>query len=122
LCTPLLVLVLLFVVALGRLADARLVVADAAHQAARAASLARTTSQARGDAERSVRAALRHGGSSCRQPEVALDTRGLGPGSTVEATLTCTATLADLAGLGMPGRVAVQETAYSPVDVHRSSP
>ncbi|MDG4864414.1 TadE/TadG family type IV pilus assembly protein, partial [Streptomyces sp. T-3] len=58
LLTPLLVLILLIVVGLGRLADARLRVNDAAHQAARSASLARTDAAAQTGARASATAAL----------------------------------------------------------------
>ncbi|MGO4748315.1 TadE/TadG family type IV pilus assembly protein [Streptomyces sp. 2MCAF27] len=122
LVTPLLMLVLLTVVALGRLADARLVVADAAHQAARAASLARTEAQARAAARRSTDAALGQAGAACSHPKVALTTNGLRPGGVVTAKVTCTVELRDLTHAGMPGRITLHATAFSPVDVHRSAP
>lgn len=120
LVTPLLMLVLLTVVALGRLADARLVVADVAHQAARAASLARTETQARAAARRSTHAALDQAGAACTRPKVALNTNGLRPGGVVTAKITCTVELRDLTHAGMPGRITLHGTAFSPVDVHRS--
>lgn len=122
LVTPLLLLVLMTVVALGRLADARLVVADTAHQAARAASLARTEADARTGARRTARAALHHAAAGCSNPTVALITGRLQPGGTVTAKVTCTVALRDLARIGMPGRVTLSGTASSPVDVHRSAP
>ncbi|MER8160228.1 TadE/TadG family type IV pilus assembly protein [Streptomyces sp. NPDC094472] len=122
LLTPLLVLILMTVVALGRLADARLVVADAAHQAARAASIARTETEARTSARSTVRAALHHAGAACSGPAVALTTSGLKPGAAATVKVTCTVALGDLTHIGMPGRVTLQDTAYSPVDVHRSAP
>lgn len=122
LVTPLLVLVLLFVVALGRLSDARLLVADAAHQAARAASLARTETQARTDAQHAAQAALHAAHSACTHPQVTVDTGGLTPGASTSATVTCTADLEQLTRIGMPGSVTVADTAHSPVDRHRSAP
>ncbi|MBL1102902.1 TadE/TadG family type IV pilus assembly protein [Streptomyces coffeae] len=121
LVTPLLLLVLMTVVALGRLTDARLVVADTAHQAARAASLARTQGQALTTARRTARASLDHAGTACSQPQVTLTTSGLQPGSTVTAHICCTVTLTDLTRIRMPGRITVHQTAHSPVDVHRST-
>lgn len=121
LVTPLLILVLLTVVALGRLADARLVVADAAHQAARAASLARTDSHARNDAQQAAGTALKEARSACTAPRVTVDTGGLEPGSSTSATVTCTADLSDLTHLALPGSVQVTGTAHSPVDRYRSS-
>ncbi|MFE0178030.1 TadE/TadG family type IV pilus assembly protein [Streptomyces sp. NPDC059002] len=122
LVTPLLVLVLLVVVAFGRLADARLVVADAAHQAARAASLARTEKAARAQAEQAVDAALREAGASCARPQVRLATGGLAPGATVTARVSCTADLGSLTRTGLPGHMALTDTAFSVVDTYRSSP
>ncbi|KPI17628.1 TadE family protein [Actinobacteria bacterium OK074] len=122
LVTPLLMLILLVVVGLGRLSDARIKVADAAHQAARAASLARTEAQARADAQTAARDALRSAHSACTHPQVAVATGGLMPGGSVSARVTCTADLADLAVTGMPGRIVVADTAHSGVDHYRSMP
>ncbi len=122
LITPLLVLVLLVVVAFGLLADARLVVADAAHQAARAASLARSEKDARTQARQAASAALREAGASCAHPSVRLTTGGLTPGATVTARVSCTADLGHLTGTGMPGHLPLAGTAFSVVDSFRSSP
>ncbi|WJY53540.1 TadE/TadG family type IV pilus assembly protein [Streptomyces chengbuensis] len=122
LATPLVVLVLLTVVALGRLTDARLIVADAAHQAARAASLARTDTDAQADAQHIANTTLTDAHSTCTHPYVTIDTDGLTPGSSTAATVTCTADLGDLTHLGMPGTVTITGTAHSPVDRFRSSP
>ncbi|MFJ9174932.1 TadE/TadG family type IV pilus assembly protein [Streptomyces sp. NPDC102360] len=121
LLTPLLVLVMLVVVAFGLLADARLVVNDAAHQAARAASLARTEGAARSDAQKAARAALHAAGASCAHPQVRVRTGHLQPGATVTAHVTCTADLGHLSGTGLPGHVPVDGTAYSVIDTYRSA-
>ncbi|MGW2055894.1 TadE/TadG family type IV pilus assembly protein [Streptomyces sp. NPDC001840] len=121
LVTPLLVLVLLVVVAFGLLVDARLVVADAAHQAARAASLARTHKDARAQAERVAKEALGEAGASCTAPSVRLTTGGLNPGATVTARVSCTADLGDLTSTGLPGHVPLVGTAFSVVDTFRST-
>ena len=118
--TPLLVLLLLFVVALGRLADARLLVTDAAHQAARAASLARTEGDARVEAQHAAAEALKEGGAACTRPSVHLVTGGLAPGSTVSVRVDCTAELGDLTHTTLPGHVEMTGRAYSVVDSYRS--
>lgn len=122
LATPLLVLLLLVVVAFGLLADARLVVADAAHQAARAASLARTEKDARAQAQRAASTALREAGAACTRPSVRLATGGLAPGATVSARVSCTADLAGLTHTGLPGHIQLTDTAFSVVDTFRSTP
>ncbi|MEV0966472.1 TadE/TadG family type IV pilus assembly protein [Streptomyces sp. NPDC049910] len=122
LATPLLVLAFLVVVALGRLADTRLVVADAAHQAARAASLARSEKDAHVQARRAASQALRAAGGSCTHLTVRLTTGGLAPGVSVTARVSCTADLGDLTLTRMPGRLLLNNTASSVVDTFRSSP
>ncbi|MBA4867284.1 pilus assembly protein [Streptomyces sp. PSKA54] len=122
LVTPLLVLVLLVVVAFGRLVDARLVVADAAHQAARAASLARTEREARPQAERAASAALDVAGASGTRPRVRLTTAGLTPGGTVTARVSCIADLGALTSTGLPGHVSLSDSAFSVIDAFRSAP
>ncbi|TXC95284.1 TadE/TadG family type IV pilus assembly protein [Streptomyces sp. ISID311] len=122
LVTPLLMVVLLVVVALGRLADARLVVDDAAHQAARAVSLARNERAARIQAGRTAATALKEAGATCRGPSVTVTTGGLTPGANVSARVSCAADLGDLTHTGMPGRVRLVGTAVSAVDSFRGTP
>lgn len=119
LLTPLLILMLLFVVFCGRLSDSRLRLEDAAHQAARAASLARTTTAALIDAQSTARSALAGAGVTCRAVDVTVDTAGLRPGSTVTVTVTCVVGLADMTLLGVPGATTLSASFSSPVDVFR---
>jgi Flp pilus assembly protein TadG len=113
--TPLLILLALVAVAFGRLAGARLDVDEAAHQAARAASLARTAEQARGDALRAARSSLAGAGASCTSPRVVPALGGLVPGGTVRVTVTCRADL-DVPGMRS---MDVTSTAASVVDLYR---
>jgi Flp pilus assembly protein TadG len=103
LLTPVLVIVLLFVVAAGRLVSARQQVDSAARQAARAASIARSAAAAAEAATSTARAALSAGRISCRSFEVAADVRAFRPGGHVTVEVTCSVALADLALLGLPG-------------------
>ncbi|MFZ3555835.1 TadE/TadG family type IV pilus assembly protein [Streptomyces sp. BH055] len=122
LVTPLLVTVLLVVVGLGRLADVRLTVVDAAHQAARAASLARTDAQARTEAQSATQGALGSAESPCSRPSVTLAAAGLTPGASTSATVVCTVSMGDLVLAGFPGSVTVRASADSPIDVYRGLP
>ncbi|WP_329462057.1 TadE/TadG family type IV pilus assembly protein [Streptomyces sp. NBC_01431] len=115
LVTPLLILLALVAVAFGKLAGARLDADEAAHQAARAASLARTPGQARTDAEAAAQRSLAEAGSSCTSPRVAPNLGGFDPGGTVRVTVTCRATL-DVPGLH---GVDVTASAASVVDFYR---
>jgi len=79
LLTPLLILFLLFVVALGRLAGARIEVDGAAAQAARAASIGRSPAGAVAAAEQTATAALASQHVTCAQLTVTTDTAAFAP-------------------------------------------
>jgi Flp pilus assembly protein TadG len=122
LLTPLLVVLLLFVVLCGRLASAKLDLDAAAHAAARAASIARTVPAATTDARRTALDTLAARQVTCTEPTVTVDTAGLRPGGVVTVTVACVVPLRELALLAVPGSRAVSGTATSPVDVFRGGP
>ncbi|MHB8244364.1 MAG: TadE/TadG family type IV pilus assembly protein [Acidimicrobiales bacterium] len=122
LLTPLLILMLLFVVALGRLAGARINVDGAAAQAARAASIATTPGGATAAAQQSAAAALGSDHVTCATLQVATDTARFAPGGSVTVTVTCAVALSDLTGLALPVTEQVSSTAASVVDTYRSVP
>jgi Flp pilus assembly protein TadG len=115
LVAPALLLLLLCAVALGRLANARLDVASAAQQAARAASLLRLPGQAQQVAGQTARAALLETGRACQSLDVTTDTSRFAAGGDVEVTVACTTQLSDL-GLPLPGTHVSRSTASVPVD------
>lgn len=117
--TPLLVLVLMFVVACGRLVSIQLATDAAAHAAARVATLATTALTA--DAEKAAATTLADR-ASCSRIHTRLDTSNDAPGGTVTATVTCDVSLADLTLLGIAGAWRVTATATAPVDTYRSRP
>lgn len=115
-----LMLMFWFLVYCGRESDTRLRVEDAAHQAARAASLDRTASGAVADARTTAAAALSDAGVTCQS--FAVTTSGsLAPGTTVAVTVTCTVGLQDLALLHVPGSTTLSARFAAPVDVYRST-
>lgn len=118
LVTPLLVLLLMIAVALGRMASARLRVDDAAHQAARAASLTRTAAQAQRQARAAAFASLGASGASCAHVTVTADVGTFTPGGVVRVSVACSA---DLGVSGLPAHVTVTRTAVSVVDLHRGA-
>jgi Flp pilus assembly protein TadG len=121
LLTPLLIILLLFVVLCGRLVDTRLRLDDAAHQAARSASLARSPSQADADARSTADAALSSAGVTCESLAVSTDTQGLRPGATITVTVSCSVGLSDLTLLDIPGSKTIESTFSSIVDVYRGT-
>lgn len=122
LLTPLLVLLALVVMALGRITDARVRVEDAAHQAARAASLTYDGRQTEQAATEAAASALSTDGPGCHTRTVRLRHSALRPDSTVTATVTCRTQLRDLLGARLPGAVDITASSTSPVDRYRSSP
>ncbi len=120
LLTPLLILMLLFVVALGRLAGARLDVDGAAAQAARAASIARDPSTATAMAQQTATAALGSDGVTCGHLTVSTDTAQFDPGGSVAVTVTCNVGLSDLSGLRLPASESISSTATSVIDTYRA--
>ena len=120
LLTPLLILLLLFVVALGRLAGARLDVNGAAAQAARAASIARDPSTAIAMAQQTATSALGSDGVTCGNLTVSTNTSQFEPGGQVAVTVTCTVALSDLAGLRLPAAETVSSTSTSVIDTYRA--
>ena len=116
LLTPLLIVLLLFVVALGRLAGARINVDGAAAQAARAASIATTPGGAAAAAQQTAEAALGSDHVTCATLQVATDTARFAPGGSVTVTVTCAVALSDLSGLRLPVTEQVSSTAASVVD------
>jgi Flp pilus assembly protein TadG len=121
LLTPLLILLLLFVVSLGRLAGARLDVDGAAAQAARAASLARDPATATAIAQQTAAAALGSDDVTCAQLSVNTDTGQFMPGGSVAVTVTCSVSLSDLSGLRLPASQSISSRFVATIDQYRSA-
>lgn len=119
LLVPMLVLILLLVVALGRFASARGLVDEAAHQAARAASLTRSAPAAEQAAYQAAHAALDGAGVTCTSLAVTVDTGGFAPGGRVRVAVSCTVSLAEMSALGLPGHRTLEGKASSILDEYR---
>ena len=120
LLTPVLIIVLLFVVALGRIGSSRAEVDAAARDAARDAANARSVAGAVMNSEAAARGDLEDAGVTCRSVAVALDTRDFRPGGTVTATVSCNVALQDLIGLGIPSSRTITGRYTEPIDVYRA--
>ncbi|MBK3564473.1 pilus assembly protein TadE [Streptomyces sp. MBT62] len=118
--TPVLILMFWFLVYCGRLSDTRLQIEDAAHQAARAATLDRSPPVAAADARATAASALSDAGITCQGLSVTTDGT-LQAGSTVKVAISCTVGLHDLALLQVPGTTTLTAEFASPVDVYRSN-
>jgi Flp pilus assembly protein TadG len=124
---PVALILLLFLgllIAGGRLTVTRMAVNDAARDAARQASIARTPGEAQAAALQSASAALRADGLDCT-PAVSVNTSGfavpVGEPAQVSATVTCDVRLSDLTAVpGMPGSRSLTATFTSPLDPYRA--
>ncbi|MEU8632717.1 TadE/TadG family type IV pilus assembly protein [Amycolatopsis sp. NPDC048633] len=122
LIAPVLVMLLVFVaVVVHRGVDARLRLDDAAHQAARAASLQRTPAAAGTAAEATATSALSHAGLVCRDASVTTSTSA-SPGSAVVVSVRCTVGFGQALILGVPGSRTLSATASEVIDTYRSQP
>ena len=119
---PVLVAVLVFAgLLIGRGVDARLRIDDAASQAARAASIARTPSAATAAATQTVDQALTGVGAECPSPATIVDTSQFRPGGVVTVTVRCHLDLSQAALLGVPVSKTISATASSPIDTFRAT-
>lgn len=121
LVAPFLVVLLVFVgVVVHRGVDARIRVDDAAHQAARAASIERSPLAASTAAQRTATSALASAGAVCAALTVSTTTTGAGPGDAVVVTVSCEVDFGDAVLLGMPGSSVLTATSVEPIDRWRS--
>lgn len=116
---PLIIVLLLVVVAFGRVTHGRAMVDQAAAAAARSASLASSPGQAAAVAERDARQTLTGAGLACTAARVSLDTSGFQPGGQITADVTCTVDLSSLAMAGVPGRLTLTATSTAPLESYR---
>lgn len=116
---PLVIVMLLLVVAFGRVTHGRATVDQAAAAAARAASLASTPGEAVAAANREAAATLSGAGLSCTGARVSVDASAFGPGGQVTADVTCTVDLAALVLAGVPGRLTMTSSSTSPMETYR---
>jgi Flp pilus assembly protein TadG len=119
---PFLVMLLVFVgVVIHRGVDARIRIDDAAHQAARAASIERTPAAAIAAAQSTAAGALSQASVTCASLSVSTATGGLRPGGTVSVTVSCTVDFGDALILGVPDGKTLSATSIEQVDLWRSA-
>lgn len=117
LATPLLILFLLVVVALGQVVTTDIALDGATAAAARAASIATTPTGASDAAQQSVTSAS---GLGCASLHVTTDTSDFVAGGSVDVTLTCSIDLSAFGGLHLPATETLSASSSEPLDVYRS--
>ncbi|MFE9121428.1 TadE/TadG family type IV pilus assembly protein [Streptomyces sp. NPDC007172] len=120
---PVLILVLLLVVAFGRIGSADNAVDSAARNAARAASLERSGGSARTAGQQVARSVLSKQGLQCTSTAVSVSVGGfsapLGEPASTTATVTCTVRLSDIGLPGLPGSKTLTSSFTSSIDSYR---
>ena len=119
LLVPVLLVVVAFIVGAATLGRVRADLDDAAWEAARAASLARSGTDADAAARQAVERRLAGERWSCGSQLVNVDTANLEPGGTVEVEVSCDVRLAD-AGLFLPGATHLRSAAAEPLERYRA--
>ena len=116
---PIVIVLLLLVVGLGRYAHGKQLVEQAAAGAARAASLTTSADQASGAATLAAASSLADAGLSCTGMNTSVDTGSFRPGGVVTVTITCTADLSDAVISGLPGSSTFSSTGRAPLETYR---
>jgi Flp pilus assembly protein TadG len=120
---PAFVLFVVLIIVAGRVEIARQAVSAAAYDAARAASISRSKSEAIEAGRAAGTASLHEQGLRCPSPHVTVNAPAfdapLGAMSQVTATVRCEVNLSDLTLPGIPGSRTITATAGSPVDPYR---
>ena len=116
---PIVIVLLLLVIGLGRYAHGKQLVEQAAAAAARAASLTSTAAQASTQAQRAAAGSLGDAGVSCTGLTTTVDTGSFRLGGMVTVTITCTADLSDIALSGLPGTASFSATGRAVLEAHR---
>lgn len=120
---PALLLIIGLLAAGGRVAMAQGSVEQAAYEAARAASIARTPAQANSDGYAAATRSLNQQGLECTSTTVTVSTGAFfvpaGQHAEVSATVVCPIRFSDLVLPGLPSTTVARATAVSPLDTYR---
>ncbi|MEU4111065.1 TadE/TadG family type IV pilus assembly protein [Streptomyces sp. NPDC027717] len=120
---PVLILVLLLVIAFGRIGSAGNAVDTAARNAARAASLERTGGAASSAGSQMARSVLGQQGLQCTSTSISVSTGGfsaqIGEPASTTATVTCVVRLSDIGLPGLPGSKTLTSSFTSSIDSYR---
>lgn len=119
LLTPALFIVILTIVAFGRVSASRQQVVDAASAGTEAASVSRDAASAASAAETDARDAIAGHAHTCERSWVSVDTSHFLPAGFVTVTVSCQVALSDLSLPGVPGSRIISASSTSPIDRYR---
>lgn len=121
LVAPVILVIFLFVIGLGRMAHARQQLESVAADSARAASLERNTSQSASAAMAAAQRSLGEAGVSCTDLAVNVDLSSYQPGGRVTVTVSCKTRLSDVGMAGFPGSKTFTAKSTVPIETYRST-
>jgi TadE-like protein len=116
---PLLVVLAVAALVLGRLVLYQEQVADAARSAVEAAALWPTAAQADEAALLAASYDLVHDGARCAASSVRVDTTHLQPGGHIGATVRCVVLVGSSLLPGVPGAMTITASASAPIETYR---
>ena len=117
---PVLMLVIVLMIAIGRIDSAQGDVQSAARAAAQAAVVQDNATDAQTQALAAVTSTLANTGLTCPAPQVSTDTSDFTAGGSVSVTVTCVTSLADVSVPGVPGTKTLSATSQAPIDPFRA--
>lgn len=115
---PVFLMLLAFVVFVGRIGSLSQVVTSAARDGSRVASLRGSSAAAEADAQEAVAATMVDRGISCQDLRVDVDSSSAQPGGSATVTVTCVVSLSGLSGFPLPGDKSVSARSVQVIDRH----
>jgi len=117
---PVLLIVIVLMIALGRVDSAQGDVESAARAGVQAAVVQADPSDAEAQATTAAQASLAGAGLTCTAPQITVDTSNFVAGGWVSVTVTCVTSLADVSVPGMPGEKTLRATCTAHIDPLRA--
>lgn len=117
---PVLLLVVVLMISLGRIDSAEGDVESAARAGVQAAVVQDNPDDAQAQAVAAVASTLGTAGLTCPSPQVSTNTSNFTPGGSVSVTVTCVTSLADVSVPGVPGTKTLSATSFAPIDPYRT--
>ena len=117
---PVLLIVIVLMIALGRVDSAQGDVESAARAGVQAAVVQADPSDAESQATTAAQASLNGAGLTCTAPQISVDTSNFVAGGWVSVTVTCLTSLADVSVPGVPGAKTLSATSTAHIDPFRA--
>ncbi len=117
---PILLIVVVLMVALGRVDSAQGDVESAARAGVQAAVVAPDASDAQTQASAAAQSSLSGAGLTCTAPQISVNTSNFVAGGWVSVSVTCVTSLADVSVPGAPGAKTLRATSSAHLDPFRA--